>query len=295
MFSIIINGCDLMSWKSASPSASQQILVEGYLSAMNPLPSIRIVHVGLLYDYYKGDQIGIGDAEVRIFKLTATGKTDKSYPYKLEDEGTGSYTPLDQDLVQPGATYKLSIQISGRPTPITSQTTVPDTFAILSETPATPEYPSDDPFSLLASRSNYPGRKALYIFNALARDTSLTNYLPYYKQDIGQYPLYQMYERMNHPSGVIREENYNTTSSGDIELVVPWNTFVFYGRNRIVVNAIDDNIYDFLRSQQVQSGDSNLTPGEIPNIISHIEGAIGVFGSLSSDTTATFVLKRREE
>jgi len=284
-----------MSWKSASPSTSQQILVEGYLSAMAPLPSIRIVHIGLLYDYYKGDQISIGDAEVRIYKLTASGKTDKIYLYKLEDEGTGSYTPLDQDLVQPGSTYKLSIQIPGKSTPITSQTTVPDTFAILSDTPATPEYPSDEPISLIASRSKYPGRKALYIFNALARDTSLSNYLPYYKQDIGRNPLYQLYERMNHPSGIIREENYNTTSSGDIELVVPWNTFVFYGRNRLVVNAIDDNIYDFLRSQQVQSGDSNLTPGEIPNLINHIDGAIGVFGSLASDTTATFVLKRSEE
>jgi hypothetical protein len=63
----------------------------------------------------------------------------------------------------------------------------------------------------------------------------------------------------------------------------------FYEDNLIVANTIDDNVYDFIRSQETQLGGSTLSPGEIQNVIYNIEGGIGVFGALASDTVQVYI------
>ena len=45
------------------------------------------------------------------------------------------------------------------------------------------------------------------------------------------------------------------------EIVV---AIIFYGPNRIFANALDDNLYDYIRSQSIQQGGSTFSPGEIP-------------------------------
>ncbi|HBQ58078.1 MAG TPA: hypothetical protein DD671_00195, partial [Balneolaceae bacterium] len=93
----------------------------------------------------------------------------------------------------------------------------------------------------------------------------------------------------NNSSGIINEANFQDNQDGTITLSYPWIGIAFYGVNNIVANAIDDNVYDFVRSQQVQLGGSMLSPGEIQNVIYHVEGGLGVFGSLATDTVTTFV------
>jgi hypothetical protein len=48
-------------------------------------------------------------------------------------------------------------------------------------------------------------------------------------------------------------------------------------------------MYDFLRSQDVQTGGSTLSPGEIQNIRYNINGGIGIFGSMAADTNRVFI------
>lgn len=48
-------------------------------------------------------------------------------------------------------------------------------------------------------------------------------------------------------------------------------------------------MYDFVRSESVQLGGSTLSPGEIQNVITHVEGGLGIFGSLASDTIQTYI------
>ncbi len=51
------------------------------------------------------------------------------------------------------------------------------------------------------------------------------------------------------------------------------------------------NMYDFYRSRDIQGGGSTLSPGEFQNVIYNIDGGIGVFGSMASDTVLVTVLK----
>ena len=79
----------------------------------------------------------------------------------------------------------------------------------------------------------------------------------------------------------INEQNYDINDDGTLTIRLPWIAVAFYGPNRITASTVDDNLYDFLRSQQVQQGGSTFSPGEIPNVIAHVDGGTGVFGSLA--------------
>lgn len=84
--------------------------------------------------------------------------------------------------------------------------------------------------------------------------------------------------------GIINEQSYQKNGDGTITLGVPWLSIAFFGENNITVNAIDDNMYDFLRTQSQQNGAASLLSGKLRNIEYNLNGAIGIFGSMATDT-----------
>jgi hypothetical protein len=82
-------------------------------------------------------------------------------------------------------------------------------------------------------------------------------------------------------SPIINEGNYDINQDGTLTIRLPWIAVAFFGENRLTASALDDNLYDFIRTQTVQQGGSTLSPGEIPNVIERIEGGTGVFGSFA--------------
>jgi hypothetical protein len=79
-------------------------------------------------------------------------------------------------------------------------------------------------------------------------------------------------------SGLLNEASFERNADGTITVDLPWIAIAFYGPNAVSVNAVDDNYYDLLRSQDVQQGGGSA-PGEIPNVIEHVDGGTGIFGS----------------
>ena len=90
-----------------------------------------------------------------------------------------------------------------------------------------------------------------------------------------------MEDRRTDASPPINESNYELDAQGQITISVPWIIFTFYGPNRLAASALDDNLFDFTRSQAIQEGGAGLSPGEIPNIVDYVEGGTGVFGSIA--------------
>jgi hypothetical protein len=80
-------------------------------------------------------------------------------------------------------------------------------------------------------------------------------------------------------------------ADGTLTLQLPWLAVAFYGRNRTTANAIDDNLYDFVRTQSAQQRGGGFTPGSIPNVIEHVEGGTGVFGSIARQSYDVTVLR----
>ena len=63
---------------------------------------------------------------------------------------------------------------------------------------------------------------------------------------------------------------------------VPWTGFKWYGRQKVTVDAIDQNFNDWLLQ-------ADVTGGVYQESLNHINGGIGVFGSAGTDTCTTFL------
>jgi hypothetical protein len=91
---------------------------------------------------------------------------------------------------------------------------------------------------------------------------------------------------------VLNEANFTRDEKGRITTTLPWISVAFYGPNESAVHVIDNNLYDLIRSQQAQSpggAGGGLGPGEIPNVIEHVEGGTGVFASYVRDARRVFI------
>lgn len=90
------------------------------------------------------------------------------------------------------------------------------------------------------------------------------------------------------PTPLLNEGNYVQNPDGTLTIDLPWIGFAFYGPNRVAVNVVDTNYYDFLRTQRAQQG---RRPGEIPNVRDHVDGGTGLFASLARVESDVNVLR----
>lgn len=266
-------------------------VVESYMLANNLLPEVRLSTTAPADEFYEFEDHAINFANVEIRLLEAGPGSEIEESFTFFNSGPGLFLPNQNHLVKPRRTYELHISFLDSDDVITAYTTVPDTFRIMPGTADSVVYQSQDQLELTLTKSFYPGRQNIYVFNALAKEPEAENLTPLYADLFidSDEPEEDLVLLSNNSSGIINEANFQENADGTITLSYPWIGIAFYGENRIVANTIDDNVYDFVRSQQVQLGGSTLSPGEIQNVIYHVEGGIGVFGSLATDTVTTYV------
>lgn len=268
-------------------------VVESYLIAQDLLPPIYLSTTAPVSSKYSFEDFAVSNASVRISLLSNDGDStvEQFFPYTLDSAGV--FIPVLSHEVLPSRTYQL--RISNLPddpdATIIGYTTVPDTFSTIGSIPDTVTYQSENQIEIDISPSLNNQRQNFFIFTTIALNPRRENFTPLYAEfydddadEIGDF--------VKTSSGIVNQANFETKPNGSITLKYPWLAVAFFGDNQIVANIIDDNIYDFLRSQSVQLGGSTLSPGEIPNVLYRLEGGIGIFGSLAADTVQTYV--RRE-
>lgn len=266
-------------------------VVESYLIANRQLPQVRLSTTIEADRRYEFDDVAVNNAQVEI-RLLETGpesSVEESFSYTVARPGI--YLPDQNHAVLPSRTYEVYITVNGTNDVISSTTIVPGSFEILAGVRDSIIYQSTEQLEITLSESSYPGRQNIFVFNALTDDPDPNNLTPIYASLIedSDNPQEELDLLTNNSSGIINQGNFEANPDGSITISYPWIGIAFYGDNQIVANTLDDNVYDFVRSQQVQLGGSTLSPGEIQNAIYHVEGGIGVFGSLASDTVSTFV------
>ncbi|MEX2604012.1 MAG: DUF4249 family protein [Gracilimonas sp.] len=273
----------------------QQYVVESYLMANNLLPKVRLSTTSPAGDFYDYDDTAINFANVEIRLLESGPNSEVEESFNFFNSGPGVFLPNQNHKVIPRRTYQLHISFTGNNDIITAHTVVPDTFQILAGIQDSIIYQSNNQLNIHLTKSYYPGRQNIYVFNAISLNPAKENLTPFYADlfEGSEQPEDDLYQLSNNSSGILNEANFEENPDGTITLNYPWIGIAFYEGNQIIANTIDDNVYDFVRSQQVQLGGSTLSPGEIQNVIYHVEGGIGVFGALASDTIQTYV-KRPE-
>ncbi len=222
--------------------------------------------------------------------------------------------------VEPGATYRLDVRADGRD--LTAETTVPRQFDIVETLPDSAVYqvPQTGP-QLRITTSSVAGRQSVYVARAQAlfpdeftevQEDGETRYrsrnLP------GRFGLVPTYRDVffgcdanpgggvtcdrdpstivSGSSGIINESSYILLGDGTARVNVPWLAFGFYGPTEVALIALDDAFKAFVEGTANQTGGGTLSPGEIPNVTTNVQGGIGVFGSFARVTARINVLER---
>lgn len=281
LLTLSMAACDLYSQDEFEPD----YVIESYLVAGRPLPQLRLSQTTPIDEKYEFTQAAVNNAVVEVRLLTPSGGIEERFAYNQQSAGV--YIPAESHAVLPERSYRLHVQIPETGTEVTAVTRVPGRFEGTGEVD---RIAYQDPAQIVinTTRSAYPGRQSYFIFNVNVVNPSPENLTPFYN-DLVDDQDEDITDYFKNSSGIINEDNYDRNTDGTLTLRVPWLAVAFYGENDIVANAIDDNMYDFLRSQEVQGGGSTLPPGEFQNVIYHVEGGIGIFGSLASDTVRVFI------
>jgi len=282
---VILAGCDSVDDDVHAPV----YLVESYQIANQPLRPVRLSRTASIYERYDTTALAVQDAEVRIHRLSAAREIDRTYLLVHDPESPGFYFPESTELVVALRTYRLEIRVGGDE--VTSETTVPGSFDLVSVNRREAVYQSDEQLEFVFTPSQYPGRQTVYIFTSetlVPRADQLTPFWERLYED-GDVALEDLRIFTSPP---LNEANYDVNpATGTITTPMPWLMVAFYGRQRVTANAIDDNMLDFVRSHQVQQGGSTLSPGEIPNVLDHVDGGTGIFGSYASVATEVTILR----
>jgi hypothetical protein len=298
LLSLGVLGCDTTSTQPES-----QVVVEAYLQAEAQLPPIRLTKTVSVDDTYEPSSPGgaVRDAEVSVQRITDDEAGD-GVAYAESDSVPGLYLPTDSAIVQSQATYRLQVT-TDEGDEITSTTTVPGPVERVRTENDTAVYQSaKQPSITVRTGQSSVVRDTQNVFTFTT--TSLLDFrttpdsvlagslTPFYR---GQYDAEEdSLEALRiTSSGLLNEGNFTRNDDGSITIDLPWLAVAFFGPNRAAVNVVDENYYDFLRSQSVQQG--GLAPGEIPNVIEHVEGGTGLFGSYARATNRVVVIRGKRE
>lgn len=285
----LLAGCDITATQPES-----QVAVQAYLQAEAPLDTVRLTRTVGAGDTFDPQATGVQGADVEVRQLDDNGNVVATTPYS-EDSTPGVYTPMDMDTVQPATPYQLHVE-TGDGSTITSTTTVPGTIQVVDAKNPTTEYqctPIQPALTIKSPPRPPSGRQNVYVFTVeslLPKNQLADNFTPFYddQYDADEDSLESF--RIN-SSGLLNEGNFSEGPDG-ITVDLPWLGIAFYGANEVAINVVDDNFYDFLRSQSAQQG--SFAPGEIPNVIEHVDGGTGVFGSYAR-AARNFDIQRDEE
>lgn len=250
----------------------QKYVVESFQVAQEPLADVRITTTGKIDDRLNLTANSVNNATVKVSLLKSDGSIDQSFNYV--SSGAGYYRYTGTHRVLPSRTYRLDAVI-GTST-ISAKTAVPDTMSVLNTNGTRFTYQQEQ-VALTISPSVNPNRNSYFIFTVEAQEPNLSNLTSFYQASYERDP--DQIPPVRYASPILNDGNYTVNADGSFNIQLPWLAVVYYGRNRGYINAIDDNLYDFFRSQSVQRGGGVISPGEIPNAIYHVDGGIGVFGS----------------
>jgi len=285
-------GCD-----TTATQPERQVVVEAYLEGGAPLPKIRLTRSVDTDQAYTPRGTAVGGATVRIRRLDDDGAPADTTSYTETDPGVYRPAMTTSPIVQPLTTYELSVETPDGNT-VTATTTVPDTISIIKTENEEAIYqgPTQPRFTITPPQSARDGQAVLVLTTTSQLDfgrpeSQLRRRLtPFYKDDYdSEEDDIELYRTTS--SGVLNEANFTRDETGRITTKLPWISVAFFGPNTSAVHVLDDNLYDIIRSQQAQTtnGQNGLGPGEIPNVIEHVEGGTGIFGSYVRDSTGIFV------
>ncbi|MEX2639178.1 MAG: DUF4249 family protein [Balneolales bacterium] len=270
-------GCELYE----QAPYEEEYFVYSQMTALQPLPRVKLsTTIPFDTEYRREDHVEGGTVHIHL--LDEEGDREATYAYTETNAGSYAYPSGEEDImVLPLRTYELQVSIPSSGEALSSFTTVPDTFRIARTIRETATYMDADHLEYLITKSKYPHRQGRYMLGTRALEGNEDSLTPFYATS-------SLDERglLHIRSDIINEASFGRREDDDLlEVRYPWENIVHYGPNEILIHAIDDNMHDFYRTLDNQTGNDHLSPGEMRNIHYNIKGGIGLFGSKATVTT----------
>ena len=291
---ILLTACE----SATQSNYKSYYVVESYLVANRQLPQVRLSTTNPINNVYSFEDVAVANAEVQIRLLQDDLSTiDEVFTYS--SDSAGIYNAILEHKVKPARTYQLHISLNEGTDIITANTFIPEFFEVISQIPDIIVYQSTEQLEITLSETSSFTDQSVFIFNTLAQQPIYENLTPlYYDFYVQEKDSVEAEKRLAEfsitSSGLLNEANFSNNTDGTVTIRYPWLAVAFFGDNKLVASTVDNNIYDFLRSASVQLGGSTLSPGEIQNTINRINGGIGIFGSMASDTIDVFIKRNFE-
>ena len=283
---LTMGGCELYE----QDEYSELVQVESYMIAGRTLPVVRVTQTLPLDQEYTFQAAALNGAVVTVSLLNENGGVEEVFPYSMGAAG-GIYLPLnDIYTVESRRTYRIDVSFVNRDEELTAETTVPDQISVINDVRDEVIYQSEEQLEIMLAPTVSTGNQNVFLFDTIASDPSFENLTPFYLAAVEDGDA-DIEDFFSNSSGLINEGNFDVMPDGTISLNFPWIGAAFYGENIVVTNSVDRNLSELIRSQEVQLGGSTLSPGEIPNLRYNIDGGIGIFGSISSDSVVTNFLR----
>ncbi|MEM1056141.1 MAG: DUF4249 family protein [Bacteroidota bacterium] len=252
----------------------------------------------------------VTDATVSISLLAPDGSVEATYP--LEFDGTAQYRILDTEVrVLPGRTYRFTAEVPGQGT-ITAETITPTPIDLVQPAQETVTYLDGLGPTFRVTPASVPNRQSVYLIQVAAQAPDDFEVI---EREDGSFGVQRLFtdgrfgptpdaasfienidcdrrdldscdflpsDLASGSSPLLNQESYESFPDGSIQVTVPWLAFGFYGPHKFTLNALDAVLTDYIATQAVQFNPTTLSPGEIPNITSNVEGGLGVFGAYAA-------------
>ena len=310
---VALGGCDGVT----DDEFTSELVVSANLGVGEALPAVTLTRTSPFLERYDPDALGVGGAEVRVTLLATDGSDEATVRYGSSRDGR--YLPPDAAaVVLPERTYRLDVSAEGRT--LTAQTTTPPTLTQLENRSPEIVYGDGQGPEVVVSQSSRPDRLAAFVGSTRALDPADFNEVSVdgetrYRSVPGSgflpTPVYQRFldcepeaagtilcEEDPRQDGVVtgtspvlNEASYIDLGDGTILVQIPFLAFGYYGPYRLSLVSLDPALQAFVQTQTVQLGGTTLSPGEIPNVTSNVEGGLGVFGSYAAVRTTTTILE----
>ena len=314
VLALVAGGCD-----AVGEDDRPDLVVSAFLGAGEALPPIRLTRAVPLLDVYDPGRVAVAGARVTLTLLDAGGAAEAVYPYTRTFPG--EYVAGDADaVVLERRTYRLDVEGPGGER-LTATTTVPPDFDVVEGPDETVLYGVGQGPAVRITRSSTADRQAVFVGSTRAlapldfEPVEIDGETRYRSvPEPGRFPPVPIVRRfldcVAEPAGtllceedpgtedvrvgtspVINEAGYIDLGDGTLVVQIPFLAFGYLGPQSLTLVSLDEAFQDFVQTQSVQGGGSTLSPGEIPNVTTNVEGGLGVFGSFSRETVTTTLVE----
>ena len=311
---LLTGGCD-----SGVDGDRPDLVVSAFLGVGEPLAPVLLSRTVPLFEEYDVEAAAVDGATVTVTLVGAGGADEAVYPYVRT--GPGEYVARDVDaVVLEGRTYRLDV-VGPEGERLTARTTVPLDFDVVAGPDSVVVYGVGLGPAVQITRSSTPERQAVFV--ASTRALAPARFDPvevdgetFYRSrdEPGRFlpvPIVRRFlDCVDEPAGtilcaedpgdedvrvgtspVINEAGYERLPDGSLLVRAPFLAFGYLGPQSLSLVSLDRAFQDFVQTQSVQGGGSTLSPGEIPNVTTNVEGGLGVFGSFARETTTTTLVE----